>query len=57
VRLIFKTRWRGFREGAEADLADGVANVLIKRGIAQKAKIQRRRRRKPFIDSAPDPDE
>jgi hypothetical protein len=55
MRVKFQKRWRAHHAGNLAEIPDGVANVLIKRGIAEKAKRQRRRM-KPFIESAPDPD-
>lgn len=55
VKLI--RRWRAHHAGNTAEMPDGVANVLIRRGIAEADEPGRRKRRrsKPYIDSAPEP--
>ena len=48
----------GLHRIARAELPDGVANVLICRGIAEEPagkRPRRLRRSKPFIEAAPDP--
>ena len=57
MRVTLKRRWRALKAGQPAELPDGVANVLIRRGIAEPSAGKRRRprRAKPFIDSAPEP--
>lgn len=41
MQVKYLRLWRGCREGSVKDLADGVANYLISRGICE-----------PFADSA-----
>lgn len=61
MKVTFNQRWKGFRPGATGEIPDGVANLLIRRRIAEpaesvaSAKKGRRRRSKPFIDEAPEP--
>jgi len=60
MRVLMKSRWRALREGTEHDLPDGMANLLIQRGIAEekaeggrrKADRRRIRRSKPFVGTA-----
>lgn len=60
MKLRFVKRWRSKREGETADLPDGVANLLIHRGIAEELvtvpvkETRRGRRSKPFIDDDED---
>ena len=35
MKIRFKMGWRGYREGQCLDFDDGVANVLIARGIVE----------------------
>ncbi len=54
--LKFKQRWKGLRPGVTSEIPDGVANLLVRRQIAEPAKKGRRpRRSKPFIDDTPEP--
>lgn len=57
MRVTLKRRWRALKAGQPAELPDGVANVLIRRGFAEPSggKRRRPRRSKPYIDSAPEP--
>ncbi len=36
MRIRLKTRWNGFKSGVLKDMPDGAANLLIKRGIAER---------------------
>ena len=36
MRLRFLARWRSWRTGDIGELPDGMANVLVRRGIAEK---------------------
>lgn len=58
MRVKLNRRWRAFHAGDSAELPDGVANVLIRRGIAREGEKPRRRvrRSKPYIHDAPEPD-
>ena len=38
MRLRFKRAWRRFPEGAEVERDDGVANLLIARGICEEVR-------------------
>lgn len=35
MRIRFKRSWRGYQDGQRVDFADGMANVLVARGIAE----------------------
>lgn len=43
MTIQFNQRWRGKRDGDVCEMADGAANVLIRRGIASLHKPKRKR--------------
>jgi hypothetical protein len=59
MRVKLLKRWRAHHAGACADFPDGMAGVLIRRGICEEAKPPPKRRvrrtQKPFHNDAPDP--
>lgn len=43
MRVKLVKRWNGFRSGLVKDIPDGAANLLIKRGIAERIDAEPRK--------------